>query len=222
LENLSKRESIILSCSHVFHKFCIQNFEKFTSTKKCPICRCSNYESKEYLKDKEYFINKNIILIQKLFRGYKLRIYLYRTIYKFDMPNNKHLRSIYSYWKIKELTNKMCSIIEKQDKETKTIINKLEKELTAINKKNKVDLKSENLDSEFNNWSNIIETMKHKKHDNCAICFGQFEKKEVYILNCSHCFHKNCLDSFEKFDTYYEKRCPICRRNYKKKEFKFN
>ena len=45
LDSLSKRESLILSCSHVFHKFCIQNFEKFTNTKKCPICRCANYET---------------------------------------------------------------------------------------------------------------------------------------------------------------------------------
>ena len=37
-----------------------------------------------------------------------------------------------------------------------------------------------------------------------------------------HIIHKNCLDSFERFDPYYIKRCPICRSNYTKKEMKLN
>ena len=41
-------------------------------------------------------------------------------------------------------------------------------------------------------------------------------------MDCTHCFHKNCLDSFERFDPYYIKRCPICRANYTKKEMKLD
>jgi hypothetical protein len=221
LDSLSKRESLILSCSHVFHKFCIQNFEKFTNNKKCPICRCANYETKDYYKDKEYFIKISIIIIQKTFRGYYCRIMLYRNIFKHDMPKNKHLRSIYSPWKIKELTNKMCQIIEKKDQETKNIIKGLEKDLREIKKtsekiKKEVNVKGD--DKLFTDWNKILNM---RKSDTCAICFCQLNKKDVYLLSCTHCFHKNCLDSFEKFDTYYEKRCPICRRDYEKRIHKF-
>ncbi len=52
------------------------------------------------------------------------------------------------------------------------------------------------------------------------ICLCQLKDKEIYIMSCSHSFHKNFLDSFEKFDNYFEKRCPVCRRNYEKKEYK--
>jgi hypothetical protein len=65
LDSLSKRDTLILSCSHVFHKICISNFENFTQNKKCPICRFSNYESKDYHKDKEAYIQQKILVIQK-------------------------------------------------------------------------------------------------------------------------------------------------------------
>ncbi len=50
MEKLKDRESVILSCSHVFHKVCLRNFEKFTSVNKCPICRCEKYEKKNIYK----------------------------------------------------------------------------------------------------------------------------------------------------------------------------
>ena len=58
MDKLSNRESVILSCSHVFHKICLKNFEKFSLVTKCPLCRCERYECKTYTKDKEYFVKK--------------------------------------------------------------------------------------------------------------------------------------------------------------------
>ena len=52
MDKLSNRESVILSCSHVFHKICLKNFERFTTVTKCPLCRCERYECKTYTKDK--------------------------------------------------------------------------------------------------------------------------------------------------------------------------
>ncbi|MCP4118340.1 MAG: hypothetical protein GY737_23655 [Desulfobacteraceae bacterium] len=42
--------SVLLSCSHVFHKDCIQSFEKFSlqSETTCPICRAAEYETTVY------------------------------------------------------------------------------------------------------------------------------------------------------------------------------
>jgi hypothetical protein len=122
----------------------------------------------------------------------------------------------------------MCAIIEKKGQETKVIISNLEKDLREIKKKTdgvRKEIKKENAlindDGLFTDWNKILNNVRQRKNDTCAICFCALDKKQVYLLNCTHCFHKNCLDSFEKFDTYYEKRCPICRGNYEKKEFKF-
>jgi hypothetical protein len=229
LEGLYKRDTTILSCSHIFHKNCILNFEKYSNNKKCPICRSANYELKDYYKDKEYFIKNNVIIIQKSYRGFITRYNLYRSVFRNEMPKNKHLRSIYSKWKIKELTNKMCSIMERQTKESQIVIKQLVKDVKEITSKNKQmesEILKNNPHSHSHSHSDTIidwnKIMKKRKNDNCAICLTALLNKPVYLLSCTHCFHKNCLESFEKYDNYYEKRCPICRGNYEKKETKLN
>ena len=45
----SRKNAVLLSCSHVFHKKCLESFERFsllTAAKSCPICR-STYVKKE-------------------------------------------------------------------------------------------------------------------------------------------------------------------------------
>jgi hypothetical protein len=221
LDSLSKRETLILSCSHIFHANCINNFEKLSKTKKCPVCRFTNYETRGYYKDKEYYVTSNIICLQKNIRGFLIRYYLYKTIFSEKMPQNKHLRSIYSKWKISELTNKFVSAMDKKNNDMKKLIQQMQAEVNEMNKKeedlSKI-LKENKKEMKFTNWSMIFSEMKKRNNENCAICFAALSNKKVNLLSCSHCFHKNCLDSFEKFDTYYEKRCPMCRSNYEKKE----
>jgi len=43
----------------------------------------------------------------------------------------------------------------------------------------------------------------------CAICLEQFKEKEFYRpLECSHCFHKKCIDRWFKRE---HTDCPMCR-----------
>ena len=140
------------------------------------------------------------------------------------MPKNKHLRSIYSLWKIKELTDKMCLAIEKKNIETKKVIDAIQKDALEMKKledkiKREIKIKDEQVkEKENTDWNYVMGKMIERENEICAICFCSFAKKSLFLLDCTHCFHKNCLESFEKFDVYYENRCPICRRNYKKKE----
>ena len=47
-EDFKGTEQVLLSCSHVFHKVCLLNFEKFAATKAkvCPICRSKGQSSR--------------------------------------------------------------------------------------------------------------------------------------------------------------------------------
>lgn len=187
------------------------------------MCRCSNYEKKDYVKDKEYYINKCIVHIQKYTRGFILRYYLYKNIFKNNMPKNKHLRSIYSIWKIKELTRNIAKAIEEKNENVKKLIKKIEKE-NEIDKKltSEIETTSKLLNQAKDSnkiWDKVLSEVK-KRDETCAICFTSMNSKQVYLTSCSHCFHKNCLDSFEKFDNYYAKRCPCCRQDYEKKSIK--
>jgi hypothetical protein len=107
----------------------------------------------------------------------------------------------------------MISTLEKSNKNTDELISNIKKDL------NKFKINDDIVIKEKKTWNNSI---KHNKHDNCAICLSAFGDKRLSLTSCSHCFHKNCLTSFEKYDTYYEKRCPICRSNYESKELYLN
>ncbi|ELW69797.1 RING finger protein 32, partial [Tupaia chinensis] len=45
-EDFALHPQVLLSCSHVFHRVCLQAFEKFTNKKTCPLCRRSQYQTR--------------------------------------------------------------------------------------------------------------------------------------------------------------------------------
>ena len=59
--------------------------------------------------------------------------------------------------------------------------------------------------SEYNNDINL-----HKNNKFCSICQEQFENKNnIFITNCSHFFHNDCLETWIK----YKQFCPNCKLN---------
>lgn len=60
-------------------------------------------------------------------------------------------------------------------------------------------------------WNNVFTKAKErvKLEQTCPICMDDFKLKAQVVLSCTHFFHKNCLESFEKFNDC--RKCPICR-----------
>ena len=99
------------------------------------------------------------------------------------------------------------------------MINKIEETNSKTSKLEKyIDKITKDKISEKTNWDKIMKDVNSKHVDICAICMCDSYGKKNYVLSCSHVFHKNCLESFERFDPYYTKKCPICRSDYDKKE----
>ena len=48
MEGFNRGFEVLLSCSHMYHRSCLQSFEKFmkTAERSCPICRTTNYQKK--------------------------------------------------------------------------------------------------------------------------------------------------------------------------------
>lgn len=242
LEKLSVNKSTILSCSHVFHKSCLSSYEKLVKNKSCPICREKNYQQKNYFKDKEKFISFSIILIQKNYKGFRIRLFMYNKYFKNSPPRSKLLKKRYSYFRIRELFakinnkiaensnmndslfNEMKEEIEKQKllqdnilKETLLINSKLKKDIKITNN-NIVEETIEDKINKDNIWNNLLKKYNTKSNDNCSICLSKFSNKKVYLLDCGHVYHEQCLVSMEKYDNHYVKRCPACRKQeYNKK-----
>jgi hypothetical protein len=67
-------------------------------------------------------------------------------------------------------------------------------------------------------WRPVMDKFNIRHEKECPICYNSyrlFGEGQVYLLDCSHMFHKCCLESFEKFDYGNLLSCPMCRHpNY--------
>jgi len=87
LEQLGMREQAMLSCGHLFHRACIDSFERFQAsqavshgrraaalgTRKCPLCRAEGYEKRRTRLGAEAHVQGCVVRIQALWRGARTR-----------------------------------------------------------------------------------------------------------------------------------------------------
>jgi hypothetical protein len=80
----------------------------------------------------------------------------------------------------------------------------------ALPEKKKKELNSQK-------WTIIKEKALERCGDQCSICFNPiFNKKPLYLLDCTHVFHTHCIDSFERYNPNVRHTCPVCRNEYQK------
>ena len=89
-------------------------------------------------------------------------------------------------------------------------------------------------------WMNILYKSKDQNSKECPICMTSFyhdpneskydivfdidqegHDQNLTLLSFSHIFHASCIESFEKFNVFEEKQCPICRCHYERRKIKF-
>ena len=77
-----KGEEVLLSCSHLFHRACLQAFEKFMArdARTCPICRTGNYQKKLTSVGSKAYEVVCCKQIQSMYRGY-----LARKVYRIEL-----------------------------------------------------------------------------------------------------------------------------------------
>ena len=64
--------------------------------------------------------------------------------------------------------------------------------------------------------SSLTEILIEDLSDDCPICLEKYKEKDKCVrLNCSHIFHKRCLNQWLKnrIDKSEELNCPLCRNN---------
>ncbi|KAF6086754.1 ring finger protein 32 [Phyllostomus discolor] len=82
---------VLLSCSHVFHRACLQAFEKFTGKKTCPLCRKNQYQTRVIHDGAQLFRRKCATRIQACWRGHVVRKW-YRDLRRTLPPTDARLR----------------------------------------------------------------------------------------------------------------------------------
>lgn len=70
-------------------------------------------------------------------------------------------------------------------------------------------VRDENVVAQFD--SQKYKDIEKSKYDsNCGICLETYNGDEdVVILDCSHLYHKKCIDEW----IHYNQVCPLCKKN---------
>ncbi|XP_047550975.1 RING finger protein 32 isoform X2 [Lutra lutra] len=90
-EEFELRPQVLLSCSHVFHRACLQAFEKFTNKKTCPLCRKNQYQTRVIHDGARLFKIKCATRIQACWRGHVVRKW-YQDLRRKVPPTDAKLR----------------------------------------------------------------------------------------------------------------------------------
>lgn len=70
MEGYNQGQEVVLSCSHMFHRTCLQAFEKFMKNElSCPICRTKNYQKKLTHQGTKSYEKGMAVRIQSFWRG---------------------------------------------------------------------------------------------------------------------------------------------------------
>ena len=124
LEGFAQGHEVLLSCSHMFHRMCLQNFEQFMrrSERSCPICRTGNYQKKITHVGSRAFEQVCAGKLQALWRAYcvrKVHYHTRRNLYRgasLDTHTdiNPGLRSKFYQGELSQIATRMESFGEKQ------------------------------------------------------------------------------------------------------------
>ncbi|XP_045352262.1 RING finger protein 32 isoform X1 [Leopardus geoffroyi] len=232
-EEFELRPQVLLSCSHVFHRACLQAFEKFANKKTCPLCRKNQYQTRVIHDGARLFKVKCATRIQASWRGHVVRKW-YRDLRRTVPPTDAKLRRKFFEGKFAEISRRiLCSY----NTNVEELFSEIDRCL-AINRSVLQQLEDRcGHELTDGDWEKIQIQALHRETHECPICLtplptsadcrqapvemlcGQ-PSREMVLLSCSHVFHHTCLLALEEFslgDSSPFHACPLCRSCYQKK-----
>nr|XP_019785818.2 RING finger protein 32 [Tursiops truncatus] len=226
-EEFELRPQVLLSCSHVFHRACLQAFEKFGNKKTCPLCRKNQYQTRVIHDGARLFRIKCATRIQAFWRGHVVRKW-YRELRRTVPPTDAKLRRRFFEAKFTEISHRLlCSY--------HTDIDELFSEIDhclALNRSVLQQLEytcGHELTEE--DWGKIqTQVGCARDRPRALVCLSPLSvgsqahpapsSQHTVLLSCSHVFHHTCLLALEEFslgDSSPFHVCPLCHSCYPKK-----
>ncbi|KAI1889166.1 hypothetical protein AGOR_G00176280 [Albula goreensis] len=224
-EEFRLQPQVLLSCSHVFHKVCLQAFEKFSGRKSCPMCRKEQYETRLIHDGARLYREKCAVRIQAYWRGYVIRKW-YTHIKKTVPPKEKLLRRKFDEKKFQELND---SLVRSCDNNVDEFLSTIDCVLASSRNVFHQFEKLQSSEIKEVDWEKIQEKAVQRETQDCPICLTPLcvaslgtrakeeERRRVFLLSCSHLFHCCCLEAFEHFCIEGQPVCPLCRSLYRKR-----
>ncbi|XP_075067338.1 RING finger protein 32 [Mixophyes fleayi] len=224
-EDFKLHLQVLLSCSHVFHRVCLEAYEKFTGRKTCPMCRKNHYQTRVIHDGARIFRAQCATRIQACWRGYIVRKW-YKHLRQTTPPKNPKLRKKFFEDKFTEISDRL---LRSCNTDIDVLFSEIDQSI-AINR-NVLHQLEANCNPTLGEaeWEKIqIQAVRQEIFD-CPICIMPLyhnneehkspPSRPAVLLSCSHMFHHACLEAFEEFSAGEFHVCPLCRSPYQKKIF---
>ncbi|KAK2886566.1 RING finger protein 32 [Channa argus] len=227
-EEFRMQHQVLLSCSHVFHKACLQAFERFSGRKCCPICRREQYETRVIHDAARLFRNQCATRIQACWRGYVARKW-YSHVKKTICPKDRQLRRKFFEAKLQELND---SFVRYCHTDMEAFLSDIDHSLSSSRQVFQQLERKSISEPQENDWDRIQSQVIQRGVSECPICLTALcsqnfpagagrsnhqTHRSTVLLSCSHLFHQLCLEAFEAFTADSRPLCPLCRSVYYKK-----
>ncbi|XP_006816105.1 RING finger protein 32-like [Saccoglossus kowalevskii] len=225
-EDFGLVQQVLLSCSHVFHRNCLQAFERFTGKKTCPMCRKETYQTRVIYEGAREHRQKSAVLIQAYWRGYVVRSW-YTELRKTVPPKDPKLRKKFYEKKLQSITDR---ILNSYDTRVDDFLSEIDRSVAASRDVFRHFEESSMRDITDDEWQVIQLKAVQRGHTECPICIMPLEStglctvssqttshiRKTILLSCSHVYHLTCLNAFEELSLGEKKVCPVCRSGYQK------
>ena len=206
---------LLLSCSHIFHRSCLESYERFVQQRVCPVCRCEQYQARVVFEGARHTRERAAVLIQSCWRGYMARL-AYTKLQEVHPPKHPSLRRKFFSQKLATLTDRYMEQCVKREHEIDSFISELDSTL-GHSRRTLASLDQHLSSLAPDEWVGIRDRAMGRGEYECPICLTNlFGAREVSLLSCSHLFHTACLCSFEEFANHTPFACPVCRSTYQK------
>lgn len=225
---------VLLSCSHVFHKVCLQAFEQYVGRKTCPLCRQQEYQTRVIHEGKRFHYSRCATIIQAAWRGYVVRNW-YRKLREVTPPQNPLLRKKFFEKKLKDITDRL---VKSYDVDIDEFLAEIDANMAT---QRRIIGSYVDCYNDTEEWKKIKHKALQRGNLECSICVtsismnidseipnvsssgshtqtGSENLRTALLLSCTHVFHKACLETFEAFTAGVSQAvCPLCRSLYNKK-----
>lgn len=166
-EDFGTQEQVLLSCSHVFHKACLQAFERFTGKKTCPMCRREQYQTRVIHEGAKQHRNKCATMIQAAWRGYVVRCW-YMKLRETVPPTDPKLKKKFYASRLSSITDRM---LRSCDFNIDVFLTEIDENLAASR------AIFRNFDATFNimseeQWEEVQLKAVTRQELECPICLG--------------------------------------------------
>ncbi|ORY42823.1 hypothetical protein BCR33DRAFT_718033 [Rhizoclosmatium globosum] len=238
--NLSQ---VILSCSHSFHKACIQSYERYTNSKRCPLCRAVGYETLLTSEAAAEYYHNAATKIQSTWRMHKLhKSYLHHR--KTHEPKHPLLKRKFHMERLTQMNQEFEGQMKEDECEMDQVLREME---GALRLSRDTFEKFSTFYREPEDWDQIIDGVYKRNElplqESCSICLCELappdetsialaadqyaakklRKRNIALLSCGHLLHQKCISNLERFHVGEKKGtfCPVCRAEYRRTLFPY-